>query len=159
MRAAERTFQLLSQVSGRAGREQRKGLVYVQTYMPEHPVMQALASGERARFLADEQAARRDRGMPPFGRLAALIVSSEDERAVRAAAQALSRNAPRGDQVQVLGPAPAPFALLRGRHRQRLLLKAARGVNIQTLLRQWVNAVPLPRRVRVQIDVDPYSFN
>ena len=159
LRAAERTYQLLWQVAGRAGREARPGHVYLQTYMPDHPVMQALASGERARFLANEQAARKDRGMPPFGRLAALIISSEDESAARAAAQAFGRNAPRGDQIQVLGPAPAPFALLRGRHRQRLLLKAARGINIQTLLRQWVRTVSLPRRVRVQVDVDPYSFN
>ena len=158
LRAAERTYQLLWQVAGRAGREAHPGQVYLQTYMPDHEVMQGLASGDRGRFLESEQESRRLQGMPPFGRLAALIVSGEDERAVRAAAQALGQSAPRGEKVQVLGPAPAPFALLRGRHRQRLLLKAGRGVNVQTLLRQWIAATTLPRRVRVQIDVDPYSF-
>lgn len=158
LRAAERTYQLLWQVAGRAGREAHPGHVYLQTYMPDHEVMQGLASGERGRFLEREQAARRLQGMPPFGRLAALIVSGEDDRAVGAAARALGQSAPRGEQVQVLGPAPAPFALLRGRHRQRLLLKAGRGMNVQILLRQWIAATPLPRHVRVQIDVDPYSF-
>ena len=158
LRAAERTYQLLWQVAGRAGREAHPGQVYLQTYMPDHEVMQGLASGDRGRFLESEQESRKLQGMPPFGRLAALIVSGEDERAVRAAAQALGQSAPRGEKVQVLGPAPAPFALLRGRHRQRLLLKAGRGANVQTLLRQWIAATPLPRRVRVQIDVDPYSF-
>ncbi|MCH8184386.1 MAG: primosomal protein N', partial [Proteobacteria bacterium] len=158
LRAAERTYQLLWQVAGRAGREAHAGQVYLQTYMPDHEVMQGLASGDRGRFLESEQESRRLQGMPPFGRLAALIVSGEDDRAVRVAAQALGQSAPRGEKVQVLGPAPAPFALLRGRHRQRLLLKAGRGVNVQTLLRQWIAATTLPRRVRVQIDVDPYSF-
>jgi primosomal protein N' (replication factor Y) len=158
LRAAERTFQLLSQVSGRAGREQRKGLVYVQTYMPEHPVMQALASGDRDRFLARETESRRALGMPPFGRLAALILSSEDEDAVRRAGRLLARRAPRSQRITVLGPAPAPMALLRGRHRIRLLVKTARGANIQKILREWIGATDMPRRVRLQIDVDPYSF-
>ncbi len=158
LRAAERTFQLLSQVSGRAGREQRKGLVYVQTYMPEHPVMQALASGDRDRFLARETESRRALGMPPFGRLAALILSSEDEDAVRRAGRLLARRAPRSQRMTVLGPAPAPMALLRGRHRIRLLVKTARGANIQKILREWIGATDMPRRVRLQIDVDPYSF-
>ena len=158
LRAAERTYQLLWQVAGRAGREAHPGQVYLQTYMPDHAVMQGLASGDRVRFLESEQESRRLLGMPPFGRLAALIVSGEDEAAVRGAAQALGQAAPRGEQVQVLGPAPAPFALLRGRYRQRLLLKAGRGTNVQTLMRQWIAATPVPRRVRVQIDIDPYSF-
>ncbi|MHA1107583.1 MAG: replication restart helicase PriA, partial [Alphaproteobacteria bacterium] len=111
LRAAERTYQLLHQVAGRAGREERHGHVYLQTCMPEHPVMQALVSGERDAFIAAEAAAREAHHMPPFGRLAALIVSGPDEIAVDAAAGALGRTRPMGEGVTVLGPAPAPFAI------------------------------------------------
>jgi primosomal protein N' (replication factor Y) len=158
LRAAERTYQLLYQVAGRAGRAERPGRVIVQTYMAEHTVMDALASGDRERFLEAEAGARREAGMPPFGRLVALIVSGSDEVAVDAAARSLGRGAPRGDGIQVLGPAPAPMAMLRGRHRRRLLLKARREVNVQSLVRRWLTEVEVPRRVRVQVDVDPYSF-
>ena len=158
LRAAERTYQLLYQVAGRAGRAERPGRVLVQTYMPESAVMQALVSGQRQRFLDAEAEDRRRAGMPPFGRLAALVVSGRDEGAVDEAARVLGRTAPRADGIQVLGPAPAPLALLRGRHRRRLLLKAGREVNVQTALRRWLAAARLPRRVRVRVDVDPYSF-
>ncbi|MGF1640357.1 MAG: primosomal protein N' [Rhodospirillales bacterium] len=158
LRAAERTYQLLYQVAGRAGRAERPGRVLLQTHMPEHPVMAALVAGDRARFLATESDARRELGMPPFGRLAALIVSGRDERAVDAAARALGRAAPDDAGVRELGPAPAPMALLRGRHRRRLLLKAAPEVAVPAVIRRWLAAVPLPGAVRVQVDVDPYSF-
>jgi primosomal protein N' (replication factor Y) len=158
LRAAERTYQLLYQVAGRAGRAARPGRVLVQTYMPESTVMQALVSGDRQRFLDAEAEDRRCAGMPPFGRLAALVVSSRDEGAVDEAARVLGRTAPRTDGIQVLGPAPAPLALLRGRHRRRLLLKAGREVNVQAALRRWLAAARLPRTVRVRVDVDPYSF-
>ena len=158
LRAAERTFQLLTQVAGRAGREERPGHVYLQTYMAEHPVMQALASGDAGRFVASEADARKEYGLPPFGRLAALIVSGENESAVRATAHALGRSAPRDGGIDALGPAPAPLALLRGRHRQRLLLKTPRSVNLQSVVRAWIARVPAPNGVRVQIDIDPYSF-
>ncbi len=158
LRAAERTFQLLHQVSGRAGREQRPGRVLLQTYSPGHPVMLALADGARDRFLEEEAAMRRDGGWPPFGRLAALIVSGRDEAQVDNTAAALGRAAPHGAEVRVLGPAPAPLAMLRGRHRRRLLLKAARGVDVQKTLRGWLSSVRWPGAVRVQVDVDPYSF-
>jgi len=158
LRAAERTYQLLHQVAGRAGRAERPGRVLLQTYMPEHPVMQALAGGDRDDFLGREADERMAAGMPPFGRLAALIVSGEDEAQVEAAARALGRAAPRSDDVQVLGPAKAPLALLRGRHRRRLLLKARRTVPVQTLIIDWLDRVSLPGTVRVQVDVDPYSF-
>lgn len=158
LRAAERTFQLLSQVSGRAGRAKRAGRVLVQTYMPEHPVITALAGGDRDGFIAVEAHAREEADMPPFARLAALIVSGIDEQAVDAAAQALARAAPRGSDIRVLGPAPAPLALLRGRHRRRLLLQAASRVGVPAVVRTWLAGVPVPHGVRVQVDIDPYSF-
>ena len=130
----------------------------MQTYMPEHPVIQALASGDSAGFLETEARDREGAGMPPFGRLVGIIVSGTDERLVDAAAQALGRSAPRSGAVQVLGPAPAPMAVLRGRHRRRFLVKAGRSVNIQDRIRTWLRNTPVPKKVRVQTDVDPYSF-
>jgi len=158
LRAAERTYQLLYQVAGRAGREDRPGQVILQTYNPDHPVMQALVSGSRRQFLDTEISAREGTGMPPFGRLVALIVSGRDVQAVERVALNLRRSAPHGDGVTVLGPAPAAFALLRGRHRRRLLLKARRDTNVQKLVYQWLERVHVPQKVRVQVDVDPYSF-
>ncbi|MBT3905753.1 MAG: primosomal protein N' [Rhodospirillales bacterium] len=158
LRAAERTYQLLYQVAGRAGRAEQAGRVVLQTYMPDHPVMQALASGERDQFIEVEQEARRVSGMPPFGRLAALIVSGRDEASVDGAARELGRVAPLGKNIRVLGPAPAPLAMLRGRHRQRLLLQTARDVNVQSVIGPWLASAKIPRNVRVQVDVDPYSF-
>jgi len=158
LRAAERTFQLLHQVAGRAGREDRPGRVLLQTWHPDHVVMQALADGARDRFLSAESEMRREGGWPPFGRLAALIVSGRNEAEVDRTAAALGRAAPHGADVRVLGPAPAPFAMLRGRHRRRLLLKAARNVDVQAVLRRWLSQVRWPGGVRVQVDVDPYSF-
>jgi primosomal protein N' (replication factor Y) (superfamily II helicase) len=158
LRAAERTFQLLHQVAGRAGRAERPGVVYLQTYMPEHPVMRALVADDRDRFLAAEAEARRAQGWPPFGRLAALIIAAPDDESADRVAQAYARAAPHMPGVEVLGPAPAPLAVLRGRHRRRFLLKAKREVNIQAVLRQWLAKVKVPTNVRVQVDIDPYSF-
>lgn len=157
-RAAERTFQLLYQVAGRAGRGDRPGKVVLQTYMPDHAVMQALASGDRDAFLDAEAAAREEAKMPPYGRLVALIVSGRDEMAVDEGAAGLARVAPRSPQIRVLGPAPAPMALLRGRHRRRLLLLAPKDVAVQGLVRDWIRRAPIPKKVRVQLDVDPVSF-
>jgi primosomal protein N' (replication factor Y) len=158
LRAAERTYQLLHQVAGRAGRGERPGRVLLQTYMPEHPVMQALAAGDRDGFYQLEAEMRLEAGMPPFGRLAALIVSGEDAALVERIAMALGRVAPRSETVHVLGPAPAPLALLRGRHRRRLLLKAPRSTQVQPLIASWLEQVEIPPSVRIQVDVDPYSF-
>ncbi len=158
LRAAERTYQMLHQVAGRSGRAQRPGRALLQTYMPEHPVMQALISGQRDRFMAQEREARRAQGLPPFGRLVALIVSGRDEAQVMQTARDLGRAAPRQGKVEILGPAPAPLSLLRGRFRQRLLLKTPRAVNASALARAWVEGVDYPNHVRVAIDVDPYSF-
>ncbi len=158
LRAAERTYQLLHQVAGRAGRAERSGRVLIQTAEPDHPVMRALASGARDAFIAAESEARARAAMPPFGRLAALILSSPDPGRLEQAARALARAAPRLGGVQVLGPAPAPLAVLRGRHRRRFLLKAGREVAVQKVLGAWLAAVRLPGKVRLHIDVDPYSF-
>jgi primosomal protein N' (replication factor Y) (superfamily II helicase) len=158
LRAAERTFQLLHQVAGRAGREARPGRVLIQTYMPQAPVMQALAQCDRDGFLAAEAVARRGGGLPPFGRLAALIVSAADAENADFAASALARAAPQLPGVTVLGPAPAPVAILRSRHRRRFLVKAERSVNLQAVLRAWLSRVRLAGSARLQVDIDPYSF-
>jgi primosomal protein N' (replication factor Y) len=158
LRAAERTYQLMSQVAGRAGRGQKPGRVYLQTYDPDRAVMQALKSGDREAFMAAEAEDRRESGMPPFGRLAALILSGRDESAVTAKSRDLARSAPHRDGVTVLGPAPAPLALLRGRHRVRFLLKTRRDISPQAVLRQWLRGHKFPGDLRLQIDIDPYSF-
>jgi primosomal protein N' (replication factor Y) (superfamily II helicase) len=158
LRAAERTFQLLHQVAGRAGRAERPGVVLLQTYMPEHPVMRALATDDRDGFLAVEAETRREGNWPPFGRLAAVIISAADADNADRAARAFARHAPRVEGIEVLGPAPAPLAMLRGRHRRRFLVKAKRETPLQSVLRTWLDAVKLPASDRVQVDIDPYSF-
>lgn len=161
MRAAERTYQLLHQVGGRAGRGGRPGRVVLQTHAPEHPVMEALTAGERDSFMAQEAAAREAHGLPPFGRLAAVIASGSGEAETQRAAAALAQLA-RADErhlgFQVLGPAPAPLRLLRGRHRFRLLFKAPRGMLLQPHLRRWLAGLKRRARVRLQVDIDPVSF-
>lgn len=158
LRAAERTHQLLSQVAGRAGRAERPGRVLLQTYQPDHPVMQALVSGDRDSFIASEADMRREAGMPPYGRLAALVVSGPEPGPLDDFARRLARAAPRSAEFQVLGPAQAPMAILRGRHRRRFLIKAARSVNLHSALREWLSKVVPQGGIRVQVDVDPYSF-
>jgi len=158
LRAAERTYQVLQQVAGRAGRAERPGRVLIQTFQPEHPVMQALASGDRDGFMALETDARRSGAWPPFGRLAAIIVSSRDPGVADDLARALARCAPDSPGVRVLGPAPAPLSLLRGQHRRRLLLKAGLDQPIQGLVRAWISQIKVPSNARVRVDIDPYSF-
>jgi len=158
LRASERTVQLLHQVAGRAGRAEAAGRVMLQTFIPDHPVMQALLQGDLDAFMESEAESRRDGEWPPFGRLAALIVSADTAILADTVARDLGWAAPHGDGVVVLGPAPAPMALLRGRHRRRLLLKVRRDVAIQPILRSWLAAVKVPRGGRVDVDVDPISF-
>ncbi len=158
-RAAERTFQLMQQVTGRAGREAIPGRGLIQTYMPEHPVVAALVSGDRDAFLAREIEERRDARMPPFGRLAALLVSAGSREAAEAYAREVARAAPAASKIEVLGPAEAPLAVIRGRHRFRLLMKAAREANLQAYLRLWLGQVPKAKGdLRLSVDIDPYSF-
>jgi primosomal protein N' (replication factor Y) len=158
LRAAERSFQQIRQVSGRAGRGDKPGRVLVQTHDPGAAVMRALIGGDAAGFYAAETDARRAAAMPPFGRLAAIVVSSEDQAEASAAARMIGRAAPRVEHMAVFGPAPAPLAMLRGRHRLRLLVHAARAVPVQDVIRDWLGALKWKSNVRVSVDVDPYSF-
>ena len=158
-RAAERTFQLLSQVTGRAGRVSGKSHGFLQTYAPDHPVIDAIASGDREAFYEREIALRREHGLPPFARLVSIIVSATDRREAEDHARALRAAQPFIDNVMVLGPAEAPMALIRGRHRFRLLVHAPRAYDVQSYIRGWFAKGPKERgSVRVQIDVDPQSF-
>ncbi len=158
LRAAERTYQQVAQVAGRAGRGAKPGEVLIQTRHPEAPVIAALAAGDRDAFYEAETEARRHAGAPPFGRWAAIIVSSEDEAEAREAANRIGATRPQMGDVQVLGPAPAPLSLLRGRYRYRLLLNARRSANLQEVIRQWLGQHDFPPGVRVAVDIDPYSF-
>jgi len=158
-RAAERTFQLLHQVVGRAGREAGRGIGYLQTHQPEHPVMRALKAGDREAFYASEIELREKTHYPPFGRLASLIVSGGDKHSAEAHARRLAQAAPPTDAARVLGPAEAPLALVRGRYRFRLLVKSARGFDLSAYLREWLAAAPKPKgKIKLEIDVDPQSF-
>jgi primosomal protein N' (replication factor Y) len=158
LRAAERTFQQIAQVAGRAGRGAKPGRVLLQTHQPSARVIRALVEYDSEGFYQAETESRREFAMPPFGRLAGIIVSGPDESAVVDTARAIGRAAPQADGVSVLGPAPAPLAMLRGRHRHRLLVHARRSADVQALLRDWLAQVEVPNSVRVHVDVDPYSF-
>ena len=158
LRAAERSFQQIAQVSGRAGRGEKPGRVLVQTHEPTAPVISALVGGDAEGFYAAETEARREAAMPPFGRLAGIIVSSEDPAEAAETARLIGKTAPRVENMAVFGPAPAPLAMLRGRHRHRLLVHAARSLDVQDVIRDWLGALEWPRGVRVAVDVDPYSF-
>ncbi|WP_138380971.1 primosomal protein N' [Luteithermobacter gelatinilyticus] len=157
-RAAERTWQQLEQVAGRAGRAEKPGKVLFQTHMPDHPVIRALISGDRNAFLEQEAEEREHQRMPPYGRLAAVILSGTDHQAVLRLARHLAQGAPRSGDVMILGPAPAPLSYLRGRHRYRFLVKAGKTVNIQNVLKNWLFSTRLDGGVRVQVDIDPISF-
>jgi primosomal protein N' (replication factor Y) len=158
-RAAERTFQLLYQVTGRAGRGSVQGRGLVQTYMPEHPVMEAIISGDRDAFLEREIRQRQAAMLPPYGRLAALIVSAKPKTLAEAFAREVARRAPPAKRIEVLGPAEAPLSVIRGRHRWRLLVKAPRETDMQAYLRTWLSALPRARGdLRLTVDIDPYNF-
>lgn len=162
LRAGERTFQVLHQVAGRAGRAQAAGRVLIQTVMPDQAVIRALAAHDRDAFLRVEGIERQRASMPPYGRLAAVIVSGEDENQLLLACRAMAQQAARTDDIRVLGPASAPLAFLRGRHRQRFLVKAsgnaARGLAIQHYVQDWLSRVKLPRTIDIKVDIDPQSF-
>ncbi|MEQ1716513.1 MAG: primosomal protein N' [Hyphomicrobium sp.] len=158
-RAGERTFQLLHQVTGRAGRAQTTGRGLVQTHMPEHPVMAAIIAGDREAFLNFEVKTRQTGMLPPYGRLAAIIVSARDKELAERCAREVAGLAPPSDKISVLGPAEAPVAIVRGRYRWRILVKAPRDLDIQSYLRAWSEALPAFKGdVRVTLDIDPYNF-
>ncbi len=160
LRAAERTFQLIRQVAGRAGRAEKRGVAFIQTHQPDHPVIQAIMKGEEEEFWRAEAAQRREAGVPPYGRLAGIVISGPDLKAVYDVATALSRNIDGLRQIgaDVFGPAPAPIARVRGNHRVRLLVKAAKTTHIQPTLERWRNSIKAPNNVRISIDIDPQSF-
>jgi primosomal protein N' (replication factor Y) len=160
LRAAERTFQLMRQVAGRAGRAEAPGMAMLQTFQPEHPVIRAILSGDEEGFWAAEAEQRRAAGVPPFGRMAGIVLSSPDVQAVFDLGGELARrDGPlRRIGAQVFGPAPAPIARVRGRHRVRLLVKAEKGAPLQAALAEWVAQVRLPTNLRLAIDIDPQSF-
>ena len=158
-RAPERTFQLLHQVVGRAGREEGRGFGYLQTHQPEHPVMRALISGDREAFYKNEIEQREHAGYPPFGRLASLVITANDRHTAETYGRTLANAAPKDEHVRVLGPAEAPIAVVRGRHRFRLLVKSPRAFDLSAYLRGWLATAPKPRgNVRLEVDVDPQSF-
>jgi primosomal protein N' (replication factor Y) len=158
-RAAERTFQLLHQVAGRAGREAGRGAGFLQTHQPEHPVMRALIAADRDAFYTTEIAMRERTGYPPFGRLASLVVSGGDKHATESYARRILGAAPRSDAVRLLGPAEAPLAVVRGRYRFRLLAKSARAFDLSSYLREWLAAAPKPKGgIKLEVDIDPQSF-
>ena len=159
LRAAERTFQLLSQVTGRAGRVAGASRALLQTYAPEQPVIAAIVAGDREAFYAREIEARREAGLPPFGRLTSLIVSASTRADAFGYASAVRRAAPVDGAISVLGPAEAPLAVIRGRHRFRLLVQSPRSANVQDYIRAWLAQLPKARAdLRVQVDIDPQSF-
>ncbi|PQA88806.1 primosomal protein N' [Hyphococcus luteus] len=158
LRAAERTYQLLSQVTGRAGRAEKPGRALLQTYQPQAPVLAALASGDRDAFLAAEAAGRSELGFPPYGRLAAITLRSLEEKTLEETARRLRAAAPNAEGVDVLGPARAPIYRLRGMARMRLLVKTRKNVHLQAYLADWLKTVKIPGAVRVSVDINPYSF-
>jgi primosomal protein N' (replication factor Y) len=159
LRAGERTYQLLAQVSGRAGRADKPGRAMLQTWQPEHAVMQALKAQDRDAFVQAEMAERQAAGLPPFGRLAAVILSGPDAGALEAYARALAAAAPNGEGVEVYGPADAPLGLIRGRRRKRFLVRADRSVDLQAFMSTWRARGPKPPgSIRVAVDIDPYNF-
>jgi primosomal protein N' (replication factor Y) len=158
LRASERTFQQIVQVAGRAGRGQKPGRVFIQTRMPDSQVIQSLIAGDAERFYAVETENRRHAQAPPFGRFAAIIVSSEDADEAAQIARLIGKSAPMIEGMRVYGPAPAPLSVLRGRHRHRLLVHATRQLDVQDAIRDWLGDVVWKASTRVTVDVDPYSF-
>lgn len=158
LRACEKTYQLLQQVSGRCGRAEKKGHVLLQTYYPDHPVLQALVANDKGAFIKQEILMRQTAAMPPYTRLAALICSSQDQQLVEQWVRTLGRNAPRIEGVEVLGPAQAPMAILRRYHRWRFLVRAPKNYPLQKYLKSWLATLEVPRQIKLQIDIDPISF-
>lgn len=160
MRAAERTFQLMRQVAGRAGRAERAGRALLQTHQPEHPVIRAILSGDEEEFWRAEAEARRVEGVPPYGRMAGIILSGPEPKPLFDLGEALARGAGplRAIGAEVYGPAPAPIARVRGKHRVRMLIKAPKGAALQPAIKAWLAAFKVPNSMRVAVDIDPQSF-
>lgn len=158
-RASEKTFQILTQVTGRAGRAARAGRAFLQTYHPTHPVITAMVAGDREAFYAHEMKAREQGELPPFGRLAALIVSGNDHDETFSFARRILSAAPISEGLKLFGPADAPVAMVRGRHRVRLLAQSPKGFDLSAYVRFWLANAERPRgNLRIQVDIDPQSF-
>ncbi|MEM9360865.1 MAG: primosomal protein N', partial [Pseudomonadota bacterium] len=158
-RAGERSFQLMHQVTGRAGRAMVRGRGFVQTHQAEHPVMQAIVNGDRDAFVEYEIRQRQLGLLPPYGRLAGLVISARDKELAELFARDVVRHAPQSEKISVLGPAEAPLAVVRGRHRWRLLVKAPREIDMQSYLREWLSQIPaIKGDIRLNVDIDPYNF-
>ena len=158
LRAGERTFQLLNQVMGRAGREAKKGLALLQTYAPDNLILKALQGNDRNAFLSEEMAARQLLKMPPYGKLVGIIISGKNNAMTYQTAKTIAQKAPFVKGLDILGPVVAPIAKLRDKHRYRLLVKADKTLKIQNLLQNWLKQVKIHPSVDVRIDIDPYSF-
>jgi primosomal protein N' (replication factor Y) len=158
LRAAERTYQLLHQVSGRTGREKRPGKSFLQTYFPAHPVIKSLVEGEKEKFQEAELKTRENNNLPPYGRLASIILSDTNSFKLIEYCNQLKKSIPQSDQIIVLGPVPAPMTKVRGRTRYRFLLKAGKETNIQKYLDFWLNNLKKPSSIRLTVDIDPYYF-
>ncbi|UWQ02113.1 primosomal protein N' [Aliiroseovarius crassostreae] len=160
LRAAERSFQLIRQVAGRAGRSEARGTALLQTFQPEHPVIRAILSGDEEKFWSAEAGERRHAGVPPYGRMAGIVLSSTDVQAVFDLGADMARRTQPLQEIgaQLYGPAPAPIARVRGRHRVRLLIKAEKTAPIQNAIRKWLTQFPVKGDLRIQVDIDPQSF-
>jgi primosomal protein N' (replication factor Y) len=158
LRAGERTFQLLHQVMGRAGRAQKKGEGYIQSYQPDNLIIQALRENNRGRFIEEEIASRQLLKMPPFGRLASLIITGPNQVVTHQVAQKIVKMAPSHKDIDILGPTPAPIHFLRGKYRFRVLVKTSADIKVQNMLGAWLKNAVIPNGVDVRVDINPYSF-
>ncbi|PHR91271.1 MAG: primosomal protein N' [Robiginitomaculum sp.] len=158
LRAGERTYQTLVQVAGRAGRAEKPGRALIQTHMPEHEALEALAAGDREGFIAAELSMRELLGLPPYGKLAAVIISAPDGKKADEFARKFLAKAPRAEGIEIMGPSEAPIAILRGRHRRRFLVKAEPMVNLSAYMQAWKSRLRPPHKTKLQIDIDPQSF-
>ena len=158
LRASEKAFQILHQVSGRAGRENKKGIVLIQTYDPENQVIEALRKNDRDNFLTIERDFRKVANLPPFGRLVSIIISSRDQYKLERFGNSLKDIAPNFENISILGPAPAPIFYLRGKYRYRFLIKTKKEINIQKVIKIWLQSTKIPSAVKLAIDIEPYSF-
>ena len=158
LRAAEKTYQLLYQVGGRAGRTHLPGTVLIQTYCPDHPVMQAIKNYDQESFLSLETQSRKNLDLPPFGKLAALIVAGKNVIGTEKFLEILASNAPHHKDLEIFGPSPAPLHQLNQWHRWRFLVKAKKNLSPQKIITQWLKEIPIPSGIKLSIDIDPYSF-
>lgn len=158
LRASEYTFQLLQQVSGRSGRDKKKGKALIQTYYPHNPVIDALINNDRDKFVEAELKMREQSNLPPYGRLATITISDTNEKSLMKFGSYLFSKIPISSAVEVLGPAPAPILKIRNRYRYKFLIKASKKVSIQKFIENWIEDIKKPRTIRLLIDIDPYNF-